>query len=224
MSSSAGMNKKQWIAAMYDNDWQPADGAENALNPARLWINTITGKRFNGEHVDIVEGESIPVWQKLAQAGQTPMVGKLETCPIFQTEAFKFIDQYHRHCKAPVGSIFQTAAMYNGVLVSVVIVGRPTARFMQDGFTCEVTRLCSHDTAPKNTESFLYAKARQAAKALGWKKIITYNLQSESGESLRGAGYKIDKICPPNEGGWSVPSRPRDFQEVYAQPKFRWAG
>jgi hypothetical protein len=68
----------------------------------------------------------------------------------------------------------------------------------------------------------LYAKAWQASKALGWKKLITYTLQSESGSSLKGAGWKIvAELKGNNSKGWQT--RPgREWQPVVGQSKFRW--
>lgn len=60
---------------------------------------------------------------------------KLEIVPIFQDEAKAFIEQYHRHHKAPVGSVFQIACAVSGKIVGVAMVGRPVGRKLQDGYT-----------------------------------------------------------------------------------------
>jgi hypothetical protein len=49
----------------------------------------------------------------------------------------------------------------------------------QDGFTAEVTRLATDGT--KNVCSLLYAACWRAARALGYRKLITYILASEPG-------------------------------------------
>ena len=49
--------------------------------------------------------------------------------------------------------------------------------------------------------------AWRAAKALGYRRLITYTLNTEPGTSLRGAGWKL--IGERGGGSWSVPSRPR---------------
>jgi hypothetical protein len=43
---------------------------------------------------------------------------------------------------------------------------------------------------------------------MGFKRIITYTLESEPGTSLKASGWRVDS---DNVGGkhWSVPSRPR---------------
>lgn len=125
--------------------------------------------------------------------------------PIFQDEAFAFVEQYHRHHGKPVGSIFQIAVAEDEKIVGVAIVGRPNARHSQDGFTAEVTRLCTDGT--KNACSMLYSACWRAAKELGYRKLITYILDTEPGTSLKASGWKL--IGQRGGGSWSVPSRPR---------------
>ena len=54
------------------------------------------------------------------------------------------------------------------------------------------------------------------------RKIITYTLQSESGSSLRGSGWKILHEVEINKHkGWLT--RPgREFQSASVEPKFCW--
>ena len=47
----------------------------------------------------------------------------------------------------------------------------------------EVNRLCTDGT--RNACSMLYAAAWRAARAMGYKRIVTYILESENGASLR---------------------------------------
>lgn len=146
---------------------------------------------------------------------------KIEAVPMTLKKAGEFVTGWHRHNKAPQGGMYAVGASYDGVLVGVAIVGRPVSRHLADGQTLEVTRVCVTDDSPKGTCSFLYARCWQACKALGWSKLITYTLQSESGASLRGAGWKTVAEMPGNKKGWM--SRPgRELQAVVEQPKFRW--
>jgi hypothetical protein len=142
--------------------------------------------------------------------------------PIKFKEAAEFVGNFHRHNKPPVGSVFCVGASDGNQLIGVAIVGRPVARPLDDGRTLEVTRCCVVDGAPKGSCSFLYARCWQAAKALGWQKLITYTLQSESGASLRGGGWKIVAELSGITGkGWK--NRPgREWQSVTGQAKFRW--
>lgn len=148
---------------------------------------------------------------------------KLQPLPITITAAKQFISVYHRHNKPPQGALFALSAGFDGNIVGVAVVGRPVARHFDDKFTAEVTRCCVIDGAPKGTCSFLYQSAWRAARELGWRRMITYTLQSENGASLRGAGWKIiAERKGKSASGWT--NRPgRSLQEVVSEPKFLWS-
>jgi len=137
-------------------------------------------------------------------------------------EAIEFVANFHRHNKPPAGGLFAVGVSDGSELVGVAIVSRPVSRMLDNGATVEVTRCCVVDNAPKGSCSFLYARCWQAAKALGWAKLITYTLQTESGASLRGAGWRVVAELEGNKGkGWQ--NRPnREWQAVVGQSKFRW--
>lgn len=130
---------------------------------------------------------------------------KLELCPIFQDEAVAFVAQHHRHHKPPVGSLFQIACAWEHRIVGVVIVGRPVARGLQDGYTAEVIRLCTDGTP--HVCSKLYSAAWRAARAMGYRKLITYILDTEPGTSLKAAGWR--EIAKAGGGTWNRDGRPR---------------
>lgn len=130
---------------------------------------------------------------------------KLTIVPIFQDEAFAFVKGYHRHHKKPVGSVFQIAVANEFGIVGVAIVGRPNGRYQQDGFTLEVTRLCTDGT--KNACSMLYSACWRVARNMGYRKLITYILNTEPGTSLKASGWRL--IGQRGGGSWSVKSRPR---------------
>lgn len=142
--------------------------------------------------------------------------------PCTLREAAEFVTSFHRHNKAPQGGLFAVGASDGQRLVGVAIVGRPVSRHMQDGGTAEVTRCCVVDGAPKGTCSALYAAAWRAARAMGWSRLITYTLQSESGASLRGAGWKVIAEREASDPArWQ--SRPgREWQPVVGQAKLLW--
>ena len=116
------------------------------------------------------------------------MKEKLTIVPIFQDEAFAFIQKHHRHHGKPQGSLFQIAAAKGGEIVAVAVVGRPVSRRQQDGFTAEVTRLCSDGTP--NACSALYSACWRVAREMGYRRLITYILNSEPGTSLKAAGWR----------------------------------
>lgn len=138
----------------------------------------------------------------------------LTIVPIFQREAFAFISQHHRHHRKPVGSVFQIAVSDGEKIVGVSVVGRPNGRRQQDGFTLEVTRLCTDGTP--NACSMLYAASWRVSKNLGYRKLITYILNTEPGISLKASGWTL--IGERGGGSWSVPSRPR-VDKHPTQPK-----
>jgi hypothetical protein len=92
-----------------------------------------------------------------------------------------------------------------GKLRGVAIVGRPVSRFLDNGLTAEVTRLCTDGM--KNACSFLYAACAKIAKLMGYDRIITYILATERGTSLKASNWTCDGIRGGNS--WNVPSRPR---------------
>ena len=147
---------------------------------------------------------------------------KLVAIPMKLKEAAEFVRNFHRHNKPPHGGLFAVGVSDGKACVGVAIVGRPVSRYMDDGKTVEVVRCCVLDDAPKGSCSFLYARCWSAAKALGWNRCITYTLQSESGASLKGAGWKVIAELPGNSAaGWQT--RPgREWQEVVGQAKFKW--
>ena len=110
----------------------------------------------------------------------------LRLTPVSLSEANAFVARCHRHHKPVVGHKFSIGCMADGRLVGVAIVGQPVSRYLDNGLTLEVNRLCTDGT--KNACSFLYAAAWRAARAMGYRKIVTYILDTESGASLRAAG------------------------------------
>ena len=132
-------------------------------------------------------------------------MGKLQIIPINQLDAKLYVERHHRHHKPPLGSVFQIACAKDGEVVGVAMVGRPVARRLDDGWTLEVNRCCTDGT--KNACSILYSAAWRVAKNLGYKKLITYILESEKGTSLKASGWK--EVGRAGGLSWDVPSRPR---------------
>lgn len=141
----------------------------------------------------------------------------LELVPITLKEANFFVEQHHRHHKPVTGHKFSIAASDGEKIVGVAIVGRPVSRYLDDGWTLEVNRLCTDGT--KNACSFLYSAAWRATKNMGYKKLITYILQSENGASLKASGWK----CVGEAGGkrWTGKRRPEvDLYPAQMKLKF----
>lgn len=133
-------------------------------------------------------------------------------------EACKFILVHHRHHLPARGWKFGVGCELGGVLVGVVVVGRPVARMIDDGYTLEVTRMCTDGS--RNACSFLYGAARRASRALGYRRLITYTLESESGVSLIASGFVLVD-SEVGGGSWSRKSRGRVDKAPLVKKK-RW--
>lgn len=144
----------------------------------------------------------------------------VELRPVTQKIAFDFIRKHHRHHTVPVGGLWWHGAHNDdGELCGVAIVGRPVARRLDDGLTVEVTRLCT--TGEPNACSILYAASRRVAIDKGYRRGVTYILDSEDGGSLRASGWH--DMGPAGGGSWSVPSRPRkDKHPTCPKRKYGW--
>jgi hypothetical protein len=129
----------------------------------------------------------------------------LQLQPITLAEANSFIRQHHRHHLPPVGWKFGIAVNDGAQVCGVVTVGRPVARHVDNGWTLEVTRCCTDGT--RHAASMLYGAAWRAAKALGYQRLITYTLASESGVTLKASGWR--EIGTVVGRSWSCASRPR---------------
>lgn len=143
---------------------------------------------------------------------------RLTIVPLTRAEAQEFVRRHHRHHKPSVGDVFCIGvADESGDIRGVAQVGRPVARMLCDGWTLEVTRVAT-DGCP-NACSALYGAAWRAARALGWRRLVTYTLPEEGGASLRAVGWR--EIGTAGGGSWSRSERPRvDLHPM--QEKLRW--
>lgn len=141
----------------------------------------------------------------------------LEIRPINFAEAQAFVRDHHRHNKPPVGHKYSIAVYDGDRLCGVAMVGRPVGRYLDDGETLEVNRCCTDGT--RNACSILYGAAWRAAKALGYKHLITYTRQSEGGASLRAAGWQYDG---PAGGTHWTGQRYEQTELVLDEMKVRW--
>ena len=138
--------------------------------------------------------------------------------PVTLTEAFIFVNKVHRHHPAPQGGLFAIAVSEGEEVVGVAIVGRPVARHSDASWTVEITRVAVMEGYP-NACSMLYGACWRAARAMGYKKAITYTLDTEKGTSVKAAGWKC--VGQTKGRSWNVPSRPR-IDKHPLQMKFRW--
>ncbi|WP_219844613.1 XF1762 family protein [Microbacterium sp. MYb72] len=144
----------------------------------------------------------------------------LKVGPIGLKEANAFVIDHHRHHKASRGHKFSVSVVDEAQRIrGVGIAGRPVSRVLDREGYLEVVRVCTDGT--RNACSMIYGALRRAGIALGYEphKIITYTLATESGASLRAAGWHEDGLA--GGGSWDTPSRRREDQAPTEQ-KRRW--
>jgi len=151
----------------------------------------------------------------------------LAIVPVTLREANDFVSSFHRHNgrTSRDGGRFALGVEFNDELVGVAIVGNPLSASFMDGFTAEVLRCCTNDKAPKGACSKLYAACWRAWREMGGRRIVTYSLQTESGASLRGAGWKVVAKTKPIPPGWRKNDHlntGRRWTPVMGQEKLRW--
>lgn len=107
--------------------------------------------------------------------------------------AKRIVADWHRHLDKPQGAKFAIAAWKDG-------------------------RLVATDGTP-NACSFLYTRAKRAAQALGFKRVLTKTLPEESGASLRAVAAKCHGLS--RGGSWDRVNR-RRAEKAPTQQKVRW--
>jgi len=142
----------------------------------------------------------------------------LRVVPLTLAEANALVAKWHRHHKPVVGHRFSIGAAVGDEIVGAAIIGRPVARMRDDGLTAEVTRMVTNGYP--NACSLLYAASWRAWRAMGGTRIGTYILSSETGTSLRAAGWTVMYETKARKGGWDTPSRPR--VSLHEEAKTLW--
>lgn len=133
------------------------------------------------------------------------------------------VRRLHRHLPKPPPSALVAFEVVTDTRwpVGWALVGRPTSRVLQARGYVEVTR-CATDGTP-NACSALYGAASRWARETERPAIVTYTLVSESGVSLRAAGWVECGVTRTGPRQFDTPSRRRALRagEV-AMPKRRW--
>jgi len=107
--------------------------------------------------------------------------------------------------------------MRGGALRATAIAALPVARALNDGFTVEISRVASDGA--RNACSLLYSALCRAAKGIGYRRAITYTLASETGASLRAAGFQA--VAHVKGDTWNRPNRRRVDKHPTCD-KVRW--
>jgi len=131
--------------------------------------------------------------------------------PIDLKAANEYVLKHHRHNGKVLVHRFSISCYDNDRLCGVAICGNPSARKLDNGETIEVKRCCTDGT--KNACSILYGRCARIAREMGYKKIITYITDKETGVSLRASGYELEAENCGGKNGWNMPSRPRIVKE-----------
>lgn len=141
----------------------------------------------------------------------------MKIVPITLKLANEYVDNHHRHHRHTTGHKFSIGLESDGELIGVAICGRPVSRYLDNGRTLEINRLCTDGTY--NACSMLYGACARIAKEMGYEKIITYILKSENGSSLKASNF----ICEGECGGavWTGKRSGRD-NGVPQEKKTRW--
>lgn len=137
--------------------------------------------------------------------------------PITFKQACEFINAQHRHHKSTVGCKFSVGLFEDKKMVGCAACGRPVSRYLDDGLTLEINRLCTDGT--KNACSMLYGACCRIAKEMGYKKIITYTLESENGASLKASNFEYEGIA----GGTHWTGSRDKGQKIPHEMKKRWS-
>lgn len=136
--------------------------------------------------------------------------------PITFKQACDFVSLYHRHHKPTVGCKFCVGLYDEDKLVGVAICGRPVSRYLDNGLTCEITRLCTDGTY--NACSMLYGACCRVAKEMGYEQVVTYILESENGSSLKASNFTCEGIA----GGTHWTGQRDKGQAIPHEMKTRW--
>lgn len=134
----------------------------------------------------------------------------LEIRPIKLRDANRYVAEHHRHNLPTNGHKFSIAVYDGDRLCGVAIAGQPVARMLDDGLTIEIRRVCTDGT--RNACSILYGACARCARDMGYRRVVTYTLESEPGTSLVASGFT--RKCIGGGNSWNVPSRPREVVQV----------
>lgn len=145
---------------------------------------------------------------------------QLTIVPLKLRQACDLVDELHRHHKKPQGHRFSLGVLRpDGSLCGVAIVGRPVARAFDPDLTAEVTRVATDGTP--NACSALYGAAWRTAAAAGYRRLITYTQDGESGASLRAVGWRQVAVLRPRTG-WDTPARRREDRGTDLVARILW--
>lgn len=152
-------------------------------------------------------------------------------------EAKSIVRALHRHAGGVLiaQESVQAVERSSGRIVGTGILGRPLHQTFCDGLTLEVCRTATDGT--EHACSAILGSLCRAARRRGALRVITYTRSTESGASLRAAGFRLDlnrhrrwvvsnqswepTLVPTPPRSWISKSRPGRLDAIGA-PRFRW--
>lgn len=127
--------------------------------------------------------------------------------PLTLKDANGYVQRFHRHHAPVVSHRWSIGVGMDGdgwfALAGVAICGRPKARALPQYSMLEVNRLATGGVP--NACSKLYAACARIAKQMGYDEIETSILETETGTSLRAAGWQLRRVVSGRD--WNTPSR-----------------
>lgn len=143
---------------------------------------------------------------------------KLRLVPCTRDECVAFVRAQHRHAAPSKRYRVAIAAELDGRIVGVAELGEPKARGLDRKAVIEVTRLATDGTL--GACSFLLTRAKRLGQAMGYRRVATYNLLTESGASLLAALFH--EVAIVRGRPWSCKSRPRGDAGMNRPHRRRW--
>ena len=120
--------------------------------------------------------------------------------PVPVKVALRFNLKTHRRLPRLQGGMWAVAIERRAIL-GVAIVGRPTARRLDNGRRLQVLR-CAVRAGVPNGCSMLYGAVARSAKAMGATDCFTYTHADETGISLKASGWIEDTEFHSKGGVW----------------------
>lgn len=131
----------------------------------------------------------------------------MSVVPITLAESKLYVHLHHGHNDPQQGHMWSLAAVAEGRIVGVAVIGRPTAPVLQneDPWALEVVRCCverdGSEKGYRNACSFLYGASWRSIKARGYLRGVTYTQDGEHGTSLQAAGWVSMSYRRPRKVG-----------------------
>jgi len=131
-----------------------------------------------------------------------------------------FLERHHPRGSIP-GWKAVFGARYEGHLVALLTLSRPSSRHADDGTRLEIDRYAIREDRPANLGSWLIAPARRWAALEGYEEIITYaGIAGNVGDAYAAAGFECVETTIADGSGWLDQGDDRDTWADYERRKW----